>query len=158
MYLGMARWSSGHLKKRDDQKRMLALAKSVHEKVMACMCSAGDEEAVGRLRADPADLLESDFSHFAAAMGCALEVGAAAPFAVYGSPRPVGLRVRRYQRRDGAGNLAWHYDIHGIWQHCRDAPASSAGSAAGGMPMAGNSGMYGVHQHMRWVRGGGVSG
>ena len=131
-YLAMARLPSGHLKRRADQKRMLAAAKDVHEKVLACMRSAGDEEAVRRLSADPSDLQESDLEHFAAAMGCSVEISADGGFAVYGSPRRVGLRVRRYQSRDGAGHLAWHYDIEGVWQQCGGASASSTGSAAGG--------------------------
>ena len=139
MYLAKARLPSGHLKNRDDQKRMLAAAKDVYEKVLVCMRSAGDEEAVRRLRADPSDLYESDFVYFAAAMGCSVEVGADAGFAVYGSPRLVGLRVRRYQSRDGAGNLAWHYDTHGVWQQCGEASASSAGRAAGGTATSGIS-------------------
>ena len=128
----MARFPSGHLKRRVDQKRMLAAAKDVHEKVLACMRAAGEEEAVRRLSLDPADLQESDLEHFAAAMGCSVEISADGGFAVYGSPRRVGLRVRRYQSRDGAGHLAWHYDIEGVWQQCGGASASSTGSAAGG--------------------------
>ena len=144
MYLAMARLPSGHLKHRDDQKRMLAAAKAVYENVLAFMRSVGDEEAVRRLRADPADIYESDFEHFAAAMGCSVEVGADAGFAVYGSPRLVGLRVRRYQSRDGAGNLAWHYDTHRVWQQCGEASASSAGRAAGGTAISGISVSYAV--------------
>ena len=64
----MARHPSGHLKNRGDQNRMLAAVKDVREKVLGCMRSAGDEEAVRRLRADPADLVESDFKYFAAEM------------------------------------------------------------------------------------------
>ena len=144
MYLAMARLPSGHLKNRDDQKRMLAAAKAVYEKVLAFMRSAGDEDAVRRLRVDPADIYENDFEHFAAAMCCSAEVGADARFAVYGSPRPVGLRVRRYESRDGAGNLAWHYDIDGVWQQCGEASAISVGSAAGGMPISVISVSYAV--------------
>ena len=131
-YLAMARWPSGHLKNRGDQKRMLLAAKGVYERVLARMRVAGDEEAVVRLRSDPSELLESDFAAFAAEMGCSIEIGAGAPFSVYGSPRPVGLRVRRYQSRDGEGHLAWHYDIVGLWVPSGQASASSAASAAGG--------------------------
>ena len=124
-YLAMARWPSGHLKNRGDQNRMLTAAQGVHEKVLGRMRSAGDEEAVRRLRADPSDLVESDFQYFAAAMGCSIEVGGGPRFPVYGSPRPVGLRVRRYQSRDASGDLHLHYDILSLWERQQSASSGA---------------------------------
>ena len=131
---------------------MIMEARSIYHRVLARMRLAGDEEGVARLSADRENLCDADFLHFAAEMGCALEIdggGGGAPFsAFYGAPRPVGLRVRRMQNRDGAGHLAWYYEILDLWRQC-DAVSRSGTAAA--RSRGGTAGRQG------WARSGGAA-
>ena len=115
-YLLLPRRATGHFLSPTDHRTMRERAGLLHRRVVRRLADVGESGSAARLSSDPQELWESDFEHFAAVLGCSLELAdGAGGFHVYGSPRRVGLRLRRYQSRDEAGDMAWHYDILGLW-------------------------------------------